>query len=64
MATLNILDSKSAYNSADDNDVLSLIDAVRQGVKFTAFFNFANNGPFSINEWAAFLHLSERTMQR
>lgn len=64
MTTLNILDIKSAYNAADDNDVLSLIEAVRQGVKFNAFFNFANKGPFSINEWSAFLHLSERTMQR
>ena len=64
MATLNLLDSKAAYNSVDDNDVLSLIEAVRQGVKFNAFFNFANKGPFSINEWSAFLHLSERTMQR
>lgn len=64
MATLNILDSKSVYNSVDDNDVLSIIEAVRQGVKFNAFFNFANKGPFSINEWSAFLHLSERTMQR
>lgn len=64
MATLNLLDTKSAYNSVDDKDVLSLIEAVRQGVKFSAFFNFANNGPFSINEWSGFLHLSERTMQR
>ena len=64
MATLNLLDTGTAYTSVDDKDVLSLIEAVRQGVKFNAFFNFANKGPFSINEWSAFLHLSERTMQR
>ena len=64
MATLNLLDTTAAYTSVDDKDVLSLIEAVRQGVKFNAFFNFANKGPFSINEWSAFLHLSERTMQR
>lgn len=64
MATLNLLDTSTAYTSVDDKDVLSLIEAVRQGVKFNAFFNFANKGPFSINEWSAFLHLSERTMQR
>lgn len=63
MATLDIL-STGGYNSVDDKDVLSIIEAVRQGIKFNAFFNFANKGPFSINEWSAFLHLSERTMQR
>ncbi len=64
MTTLDILGNAGSYNSADDKDVLSIIEAVRQGVKFNAFFNFANKGPFSINEWSAFLHLSERTMQR
>lgn len=63
MATLNLLESNNAY-AVDDKDVLSLIEAVRQGVKFNAFSNFANKGPFSINEWSGFLHLSERTMQR
>ena len=64
MVALDILGSTASFNSTDDKDVLSIIDAVRQGVKFNAFFNFANKGPFSINEWSAFLHLSERTMQR
>lgn len=64
MATLNLLETAATYPAVDDNDVLSLIEAVRQGVKFNAFFSFANKGPFSINEWSAFLHLSERTMQR
>ncbi len=63
MATLNLLEPTSAY-TVDDKDVLSLIAVVRQGVKFNAFFNFASKGPFSINEWSGFLHLSERTMQR
>ncbi len=63
MATLNLLEPAAAY-AVDDKEVLSLIEAVRQGVKFNAFFNFASKGPFSINEWSTFLHLSERTMQR
>lgn len=63
MATVNLLEPASAY-AVDDKEVMSLIEAVRQGVKFNAFFNFANKGPFSINEWSTFLHLSERTMQR
>lgn len=64
MRTINLFDPKVSYSSIDDKNVLSLIEIVRQGIKFTVFAGFADKSPFSLNEWSAFLHLSERTMQR
>lgn len=62
---VNILEDPSiSYNAIDDRDVLSLIDIVRQGIKFPAFLQFANKSPFSLQEWSSFLHVSDRTMQR
>jgi putative toxin-antitoxin system antitoxin component (TIGR02293 family) len=64
MGTMEIFDPKVAYSSIDDINAMSLSDLVRKGVGFAAFDKFANNSPFSSNEWSAYLHLSERTMQR
>lgn len=58
-----ILDPSVAY-TGDDRDTLTLVDIVREGIKFTLFMGFANKSPFSLTEWSGFLHLSERTMQR
>lgn len=64
MKAIDLFDPKVSYSSIDDNYALSLIEIVRKGIKFSMFINFANKSPFSLNEWSAFLHLSERTMQR
>lgn len=61
----NILEDPAvSYASIDDRNIFSLIDIVRQGIKFPAFVNFVNNSPFSLQEWSNFLHVSDRTMQR
>src|ERR1035437_1700934 len=41
-----------------------LINATRQGIPFHTFTKMTENSPFSLDDWSAFLHLSERTMQR
>ena len=64
MKTLDIFDPKVTFSSIDGRNTLSLIELVREGIKFTIFSAFANKSPFSLNEWSAFLHVSERTMQR
>lgn len=64
MKTIDLFDPKVSYSSIDDNYALSLIEIVRKGIEFSMFISFANKSPFSLNEWSAFLHLSERTMQR
>ena len=53
-----------SYQSLGNRSILSLINTVRQGISFSAFMNLVNKSPFNVNEWAGFLHLSDRTMQR
>ena len=60
----NILDSSISYNSIDDRDVIRMISAIRQGIKYNKFTSLANKSPFSLPEWSGFLHISDRTMQR
>jgi len=57
-------DPAVSYGSVDDRSILSIIDMVRKGVRYTHFLQIVKNSPFKINEWSSFLHLSERTMQR
>lgn len=52
------------YQSLGNRSILSLINTVRQGISFSAFMHLVNKSPFNVNEWASFLHLSDRTMQR
>jgi putative toxin-antitoxin system antitoxin component (TIGR02293 family) len=58
------MDPEVAYHRVDDKGVLNMIEAVKAGIKFSAFTHLAEDSPFSLNEWAAFLQLSERTMHR
>ncbi len=57
-------DSIFSYKSADDKNVLAIIDAVRTGISFNEFEKIVGNAPFSLAEWANYLQLSERTIQR
>ncbi|PSR53494.1 hypothetical protein AHMF7605_08130 [Adhaeribacter arboris] len=54
-------------NSVDEKDgknVFYLIKAVRAGVHFNLFQDFAAEVSFSQAEWSQYLHLSEKTLQR
>ncbi len=64
METLEITEEAFSYNSVDDKDVFSIINAIKRGIKFSVFTSIAQNSPFSLNEWSNFLNISERTMQR
>lgn len=57
-------DSIFSYKLADDKNVLDIIDVVRTGIPFNEFEKVAGNIPFSLSEWANYLQLSERTIQR
>ncbi len=59
-----VLSNKLGYGSVDDKSILTLIEMVRQGIKFSNFTELVKLSPFNITEWSDFLHLSERTMQR
>jgi putative toxin-antitoxin system antitoxin component (TIGR02293 family) len=64
MESLLVLDPAVPYVAMNDKNTLSLIEMVRNGIKFSLFASFASKSPFSLNEWSGFLHLSERTMLR
>jgi putative toxin-antitoxin system antitoxin component (TIGR02293 family) len=53
-----------SFELVDDMGVQTLIDAVRNGMRFPDFIELAVNSPFSLSEWADYLHISKRTLQR
>lgn len=61
---LDLFEPQLSYGAIDDRRVIALMQLVRKGIEFTTFLNFADRSPFSLNEWADFLHLSGRSMQR
>ena len=52
------------YGVSDDARIFSLIEKIKKGVSFAVFDKVLKSSPFKISEWAVFLHLSDRTMQR
>jgi putative toxin-antitoxin system antitoxin component (TIGR02293 family) len=53
-----------SYKSVDDKNALDIIDVVRKGISYSDFNKIAVTTPFSLSEWASYLQLSERTIQR
>lgn len=54
-----------ASQTDDGRDILKMIALVREGLSYDFFFNtILHTFSFSLAEWATFLHLSERTLQR
>jgi putative toxin-antitoxin system antitoxin component (TIGR02293 family) len=64
MEAIDLFSKNISYNAIDDQNIMSLIALVRQGIKFPVFVNFMEKSPFDLAEWSGFLHISERTMQR
>lgn len=64
MEAIDLFSSKLSYSAIDDQNIMSLINLVRSGIKFPVFVNFMEKSPFDLAEWSGFLHVSERTMQR
>jgi len=52
------------YNTLDDRDAFRLINAIKKGISYSFFERLAKNIPFTLREWASYLHLSERSLQR
>jgi len=53
-----------SYATLDDSSAFSLINAIKEGVNFSFFERLAKSIPFTLREWAVYLHLSERSLQR
>ncbi|MCG9910952.1 MAG: DUF2384 domain-containing protein [Flavobacteriales bacterium] len=65
MSSKHILQEPTmTYGNTNDSFAFSLISLIRNGIGFQSFLDFVKNSPFNLQEWASFLHISERTMQR
>jgi putative toxin-antitoxin system antitoxin component (TIGR02293 family) len=47
-----------------DDEPHHLVNMVREGIAFPYFTSLSNRIHFTLEEWASYLHLSERTIQR
>ena len=54
----------SRPSMVQESDVMSILYSSRTGVSFSNFLKMIHNIPFTLNEWAKMLNLSERTIQR
>jgi putative toxin-antitoxin system antitoxin component (TIGR02293 family) len=55
---------KEPYAAVYQQDMPSIIRAIRQGINYEAFRHLATFSPFSMEEWSRILHLTERSLQR
>jgi len=64
MKDYEIPDDPITYESVGEKDVFYLIRSARKGIRYPRFAALTKTFPFSMSEWSAFLHISERTLQR
>ena len=47
-----------------EDDSIGMVNMLREGVEFTYLNTISDRINFTLEDWASFLHLSERTIQR
>lgn len=47
-----------------EDDAVEMVSMLRQGVEFTYLNSISDRIHFTLEDWASYLHLSERTIQR
>ena|ERR1700712_4777666 len=47
-----------------EDDSVEMVNILREGVEFTYLNSISDRINFTLEDWASFLHLSERTIQR
>ena len=52
------------YSSIDDRGVLSIIDSINKGISFASFERIIKKYSFTLQNWADFLHISNKTLSR
>jgi putative toxin-antitoxin system antitoxin component (TIGR02293 family) len=52
------------FTSIDDRSVFAIIDSINKGISFTAFENIIKKYSFTLQNWAEFLHISNKTLSR
>ena len=53
-----------SYGRSVNNPQFQLINQIQSGISFNSFAAIAKQSPFSIAEWASFLHITDRTILR
>lgn len=53
-----------SYQNFDDVGIFSLIDIAQKGISFKIFDGLSKKFPFSMQDWADFLHISGKTLSR
>ncbi|MTI32084.1 DUF2384 domain-containing protein [Cytophagales bacterium RKSG123] len=61
---MSALEINNDFSTLDEKDTMLLIATVREGLSHRMFSKIAAISPWSQKEWADFLHISERTLQR
>ncbi|MDP9955598.1 putative toxin-antitoxin system antitoxin component (TIGR02293 family) [Epilithonimonas hungarica] len=52
------------YQNFDDVGVFGLIDIAQKGISFKIFDGLSKKFPFTMQDWADFLHISGKTLSR
>lgn len=52
------------YQNFDDIGVFNLIDIAQKGISFKLFDGISKKFPFTMQDWADFLHISGKTLSR
>jgi len=58
------MSEEKKYNFIEDDDDVNLSNVVREGVSYYRFTKLSEYIQLTLQDWADYLHLSERTMQR
>ena len=64
---MEVNESRAVYygsQSFDDAGIFGLMDIAQRGISFGIFDNLAKKFPFSMQNWADFLHISGKTLSR
>ncbi len=52
------------YQNFDDIGIFNLIDIAQKGISFKLFDGLSKKFPFTMQDWADFLHISGKTLSR
>ena len=53
-----------SYQNFDDAGIFRMIDIAEKGISFNFFNSLTKKFPFSLQDWAKFLHISSKTLSR
>lgn len=62
--TINEPAALYGYQNFDDAGLFRLMDIAKNGISFKIFDNITKKFPFTMQDWADFLHISGKTLSR